>query len=180
MRAKRSQAHQVATVIRMTIYGFTTGVIFSVAMIIWFRYFTFRVTAPCPNMCENAMVEVVYASEAITTDQQIDRWVDKYATRYGKDRWFRNRTKALLHYLLLREQNYGGSDKCGDSGLSCGPLQFRVGTYADFRKEMMRKGLTKDMGSRLDMEDAIETAAWAINNGKEKHWGPVLREEIKL
>jgi hypothetical protein len=36
------------------------------------------------------------------------------------------------------------------------------------------------MGSRLDMENAIDTAAWAIADGRETAWGPIARGEIKL
>jgi hypothetical protein len=110
----------------------------------------------------------------------VDEMVDKYATRYAKTTWQKNRTKALLHFLLLREQNYGGSNNCGDSGLACGPLQFHEATYQGYRKIMVARKLTNKIGSRLDMSDAIQTAAWAICDGRETAWGPVARQEIKL
>ncbi|TVL99545.1 MAG: hypothetical protein CV087_17450 [Candidatus Brocadia sp. WS118] len=115
-----------------------------------------------------------------TPTPKVDDLVDTYSKKYGKTPYKANRTKALLHFLLLREQNYGGSNNCGDSGKACGPLQFHAGTYQGYRKIMMDKGLVSDMGSRLDMEDAIETTAWAINDGRESAWGPVARGEIKL
>lgn len=110
----------------------------------------------------------------------IDEMVHKYATKYGKTRYEQNRLKALTHFLLLREQNYGGSDNCGDSGLACGPLQFHEGTYTANRKTMIKKGLAQEMGSRLDMENAIDTAIYMFSIGQEKQWGPYLRGEIKL
>lgn len=86
----------------------------------------------------------------------------------------------MLHFLLLREQNYGGSKNCGDSGLACGPLQFHEGTYERNRKDMIDKGFVNDIGSRHDMSDAIETTAYMISIGQENQWGPVARGEIKL
>jgi hypothetical protein len=121
---------------------------------------------------------------AITMPQKpppnVDELVDKYSKRYGITTYTKNRTKALLHFLLLREQNYGGSNNCGDSGKACGPLQFHAATYEGYRKIMIKRGLVTELGSRLDMEDAIETCAWAINDGREEAWGPVARGEIKL
>lgn len=115
-----------------------------------------------------------------TPTPKVDDLVDIYSKKYGKTPYQANRTKALIHFLLLREQNYGGSNARGDGGLAAGPLQFHEGTYISYRNMMIQQGLVSDMGSRLDMEDAIETTAWAINDGREKAWGPVARGEIKL
>lgn len=132
-----------------------------------------RLISPCPDT--GCHVAVVYADET-----KVDELVDIYSFRYGKTRYERNRIKALLHFLLLKEQNYGGSDSCGDHGLACGPLQYHQATYESFRKIMMKKGFVKTMGSRLNMKDAIETTAWAISDGREGNWGPVARKEIIL
>lgn len=115
-----------------------------------------------------------------TPTPDVDKLVDTYSKKYGKTTYKANRTKALIHFLLLREQNYGGSNARGDGGLAAGPLQFHDGTYISYRNMMIKQGLVSDMGSRLDMEDAIETTAWAINDGRENAWGPVARGEIKL
>lgn len=124
---------------------------------------------------------VVYAAEPTPTPKPtVDQMVDTYSKLYTSSRWEANRTKALLHFLLLREQNYGGSNNCGDSGKACGPLQFHEPTYQGYRKIMIKRGLVDYVGSRLDMHDAIQTAAWAIADGRENAWGPVLRGEIKL
>lgn len=115
-----------------------------------------------------------------TKQLTVDEMVDKYSKKYGVDRYGQNRLKALTHYLLLREQNYGGSTKCGDDGMACGPMQFWEGTYNRNRKDMIRKGFVTDMGSRHDLEDSIETAIYMFSIGQEKQWGPVLRGEIKI
>lgn len=115
-----------------------------------------------------------------TPTPDVDKLVDTYSKKYGVDTYKQNRTKAMIHFLLLKEQNYGGSDACGDGGKACGPLQYHEPTYIGYRKIMMRRGLVSEMGSRLDMKDAIETTAWAINNGRETAWGPILRGEINL
>jgi hypothetical protein len=111
--------------------------------------------------------------------QTIDEKVDFYANKFGKTAWTKLRTKTLLHYFLLRESAYGNTKVCGDNGLACGPLQFHEATYQGFRKIMIKRGLTTEVGSRLDMDNAIETAAWAINDGRENDWGPYARGEIK-
>ncbi len=59
-------------------------------------------------------------------------------------------------------------------------MQFHEETYVRNRKDMMKKGLVLGMGSRLDTEDAIETAIYMFSIGQENQWGPVKRKEIKL
>ena len=110
----------------------------------------------------------------------IDEWVDKMSKKYGRGRYEQNRIKVVLHFLLLKEQNYGGSNACGDGGAACGPLQFHEPTYQGYRKQMIKEGNVTYVGSRLDIYDAVETAAWAISTGREKAWGPMLRGEIKV
>lgn len=137
------------------------------------HFITPSIISPCPET--GCFVKTVYADE-----QKVDILVDTYANKYGTTPYAKNRTKALIHYLLLREQNYGATTACGDSGLACGPLQFHEATYIAFRKSMIKKGFVSSVGSRLNMKDAIETTAWAIANGREKEWGPVMRGEIKI
>lgn len=110
----------------------------------------------------------------------VDELVDTYSKKYGETRYEQNRIKVALHFLLLKEQNYGGSNKCGDSGKACGPLQYHIGTWVAFRKLMIKEGLVEQIGERTDMEQAIETTAWAIADGRENNWGPIARKEIKL
>lgn len=139
-------------------------------------YMTWRdrnVLAPCPNFC-------AYAGEIIVPDKKeltVDELVDKYANKYGKTKFAVSRTKAMIHYLLLRESNYGATNKCGDSGLACGVLQYHLATYKAYRAIMIKRELTDHIGSRLNIEDAIETTAWAINDGREMAWGPLARGE---
>jgi hypothetical protein len=156
-----------------------------IALMQWFKlsqriqFYQWRdsnVIAPCANFC--AFTGKVEAQEPIPLT--IDQMVDKYSKKYGKTTYSQNRLKALTHYLLLREQNYGGSDACGDSGLACGPMQFHAGTYTANRQRMIDKKLVDHMGSRLDMEDSIETAIWMFSIGQENQWGPYYRGEIKL
>lgn len=130
------------------------------------------VISPCPD---DGCAFISYE-----TPKTIDTLVDMYSMRYGKTKWMQLRTKVILHYLLLREAAYGNTKTCGDSGLACGPLQFHDATYISFRQIMIERGLTTKLGSRWDMEDSIETAAWAINDGRENNWGPISRGEIKL
>jgi len=130
------------------------------------------VISPCPD---SGCAFISYE-----TPKTIDSMVDLYSMRYGKTKWEQLRTKTMIHYLLLREAAYGNTKTCGDNGLACGPLQYHDATYLSFRKIMIERELVNDIGSRWDMEDSIETTAWAINDGRENNWGPILRGEIKL
>ena len=116
-----------------------------------------------------------------TLDQPtIDQLVDYSAKKYGKNKAQYLRIKAMIHPLLYKEALYGLNTNCGDSGKACGPLQFHAPTYTAYRKIMIKRGLVSEMGDRLNMVYAIDTAAWAISDGRENAWGPVLRGEIKL
>lgn len=158
------------------------GTLIILTLLVWIIGREWTITHPVKSPCADTgcFVKVIMAKEPLTRDQQIDVWVNHYAFKYAKDRWTYIRTKALMHYLLLREQGYGGSDARGDGGLAAGPLQYHEATYQGYRAIMIKRGLVKDVGSRLDMENAIETTAWAINDGREVAWGPVYRGEIKL
>jgi len=136
------------------------------------RWMETPVLSPCPD---SGCAFISYE-----TPKTIDSMVDLYSMRYGKTKWEQLRTKTMIHYLLLREAAYGNTKTCGDNGLACGPLQYHDATYLSFRKIMIERGLITDIGSRWDMEDSIETTAWAINDGRENNWGPILRGEIKL
>ena len=74
-----------------------------------------------------------------TPTPKVDDLVDTYSKKYGSTRYEQNRIKVALHFLLLREQNYGGSNACGDSGKACGPLQFHAPTYTAYRNIMIKK-----------------------------------------
>lgn len=139
-----------------------------------------RLSDTSPHLYEYTVVQGNTEVVAPTPTPKVDDIVDTYAKKYGTTIYRQNRTKAMLHFLLLREQNYGGSTNCGDGGKACGPLQFHEPTYISYRKIMINRGLVTELGSRLDMENAIETAAWAINDGRESAWGPIARGEIKL
>lgn len=121
----------------------------------------------------------VYAMEApkeapLTIDQMVEKHSTKYSDRLGK-----SHTKALLHCLLNKESHYGEDKGMGDGGLAGGILQFHESTYIGYRKIMIKSGLVKSIGDRFDYENAIETTAWAINDGRGNAWGPILRGECE-
>jgi hypothetical protein len=136
------------------------------------QLFPVKITSPCPD--SGCFVHTVQAE--ITVNDMIDA----AAVKYAKTKWEVLTIRVKLHYLLLRESAYGNTTSCGDQGLSCGPLQFRTPTYTAFRKIMIDRGLVNHMGSRLDLQDSIETCAWAISDGRENNWGPILRGDIKI
>jgi hypothetical protein len=124
-----------------------------------------------PVVESNAQVHVFY----LPLPENEDTWVTKYAKMYGKTPGEVNHTRELLHCLLYNEAGYGSNKGKGDGGLASGPLQFHQATYIGYRKIMMKQGLVKEMGDRDNMEDAINTAAWALSTGRGDAWGPILR-----
>jgi len=89
----------------------------------------------------------------------------------------RSEVKFILECLLHRESRHDDAgDHCGDSGKSCGILQFREATWIRMRKQMIKDGVATEIGSLYDDKEAIRTTAWAINNGNAKEWGPIFRD----
>ena len=82
----------------------------------------------------------------------------------------------IMHCLAHRESGHASSDKCGDSGLACGPMQFHEDTWIRMRKQMIKQGKATEIGSRLDLKESIKTTAWAINNGNAREWGAIYRK----
>lgn len=110
----------------------------------------------------------------------VDQYIDKYSKMYAKNDYEADAIKVKLHFLLFREARYGKSTACGDGGLACGPLQYHLATYKSYRQQMLDAGLIKEIGSRLNLIDSIQTTAWALSKGKDLAWGPLARAEIKL
>jgi len=113
--------------------------------------------------------------KVVESCQEVDCWVDEYSKLYAKSETEAKQIKVKLHFLLYRESKYGADLNCGDGGKSCGPMQFHQATW-----ERMRKQMGEPLGDRYDMRQAIQTTAWAIANGRELEWGPILRGEITL
>src|SRR3990172_9113010 len=114
------------------------------------------------------------------TQKSIDAMVAASAQKYGKSDDDVDRIKVTLHFLLYRESRYGKNKKCGDNSRACGPLQFWAETFSSYRQAMISQGHATEVGSRYDIETAIDTTAWALTSGKSLAWGPLLRREIKL
>jgi hypothetical protein len=122
---------------------------------------------------------VVYLP-SINDTNLVDDYVNKYADKFGKTTISRQQIKVKLHFLLYKESKYGVDTGCGDSGKACGPLQFHEATWYSYRQIMLDRGLIEEIGDRYNMEQAIETTAWAISDGRELAWGPIKRGEIDL
>jgi hypothetical protein len=45
------------------------------------------------------------------------------------------------------------------------------------RSKMIKDGVAKEMGTRDNFENAVDTTSWAISQGQAKQWGPYLRGE---
>lgn len=111
---------------------------------------------------------------------EIDCWIDMYSKQYGTDLNKRQQLKVKLHFLAYREAKYGVSNGHGDGGKAGGPYQFHQPTWEANRQRMIDEGLINDIGSRYDMQQAIQTTAWMLSEGQDNQWGPLLRKEINL
>lgn len=107
----------------------------------------------------------------------IDELVDRYSRKFTKNPGGYSLMKSTLHCLLYFETKHTAANGRGDGGLASGPLQFHQQTYVNFRKIMIKRGLTDHIGDRDNLEDAVETTAWALSDGRGMNWGPILRGE---
>jgi len=111
--------------------------------------------------------------------QSIPNMVEMTAERFTGSAKQKNYIIYQLYCLLREESNFGENESCGDSGKSCGVLQFREATYNRIRKEMIKKGLVNELGDRFSPFYSIETTAYALVRGYGKEWGPISRGECK-
>lgn len=121
--------------------------------------------------------EVSPAQEETYDPTEADILVAKYADQYGRTKGEQSRLRGILHCLLTKESVHGENKGHGDNGKAGGPLQFWEDTYNGYRKLMIKEGLVEEVGSRYNLENAIETTTWALVNGRGKAWGPILRGE---
>jgi hypothetical protein len=143
----------------------------------------FKYVSPVP---EGYIYEPKPVYAAVPDQGSEDPWpddysflVETYAQKYAKTKQQKLYLTYQLHCLLRKESFYYENKGHGDGGLAGGVLQYHQATWNAFRNEMIRKGLVKEVGSRYDVEQAIETTAYALANGKENHWGPVARGECR-
>ena len=114
-----------------------------------------------------------------STREAIPNMVEMSAEKFTTSTKQKNFIMYQLFCLLREESNMGEVETCGDSGKSCGVLQFREATYNRMRREMIRKGLVTELGDRFSPFYSIETTAYALTQGYGKEWGPILRRECK-
>lgn len=115
-----------------------------------------------------------------TAGMNQDALIDYYADKYTASEATKAHRKALLHCLYWKESR-GGLDAHlkGDNGKAGGPFQFHEPTYASMRRKMIEAGLVSHLGTRYDFEDAVETTSWAISQGRQNEWGPILRGDCQ-
>ena len=108
-----------------------------------------------------------------------DFWVNKYSRKYLTSERDIEYTKFKIRCLYWKESRNELDNDHGDNGMAGGPLQFWHDTYVAYRNIMIQRGHVEEVGSRYDLENAIETTVWAISDGRGNAWGPLLRNECK-
>lgn len=102
-------------------------------------------------------------------DDFISEAVDEFLPEHKSE------ATMILHCLAHRESGHGKSNKCGDSGRACGPMQFWQETWVRMRKQMIEQELADEISDRHNTKEAVRTTAWAIANGHAHEWGPIAR-----
>lgn len=122
---------------------------------------------------------IEYIDKPIIVEQEnIDTWIGKYSDYYANTKKPASYLRYQLHCLANKESGHRYNDhkKCGDNGKSCGLYQYRQPTWEMFRKEMIKKGLVSEIGSLWNNEQATETTAYALSQGYDNHWGPIVNK----
>ncbi len=138
-------------------------------------------------MTQDGFIEILrrtqVASEQVKTDSvlgNIDVWVGEAVDEFYVSPGDRSSMRQTIHCLLNKEGVHNSNKNLGDGGKAGGVLQFHQSTWEGMRKQMISKGLTKEVGSRFDIKEAIRTTVWAIRNGRGNEWGPILRRKCDL
>lgn len=132
-----------------------------------------EILSPIPD---NTFIQ--YAKVIELDKPDFDFWVNKYSRKYFSAERDIEYTKYKLRCLYWKETRNGlDGEAHGDGGLAGGPYQFHQGTWDSYRRIMIGEGLVGEIGSRYNLEQAIETTAWAISTGRQEAWGPIKRHE---
>ena len=138
------------------------------------------IISPVPEVKAVSNARIITEEEAKDIlRKSIPNMVERSAEKFTTNDKQKNYITYQLYCLLRKESNFGENEDCGDSGKSCGILQFREATYNRIRKEMIRKGLVTELGDRFSPFYSIETTAYALTQGYGNEWGPVKRGECK-
>ena len=126
-----------------------------------------------------ALIQLVEAQEE-TPGLSADELIDLNCHRFFKEERKIQYCKFQMHCLYWKETRNGlNKDAHGDGGMAGGYFQFWQQTYVNARHDMILQGHVKDTGSRYDLENAIETTAWMLSEGRGSEYGPILRGECK-
>ena len=91
------------------------------------------------------------------TSQQINEFIDKFSGQYGVD-------PNVMRHIALCESGFNPAAK---NYIYRGLYQFGPVTWQNIRKEM---GEDANTNLRLNAEEEVQTAAYAISKGKIKIW----------
>lgn len=119
------------------------------------------------------IIEVIEVEKPLEIDEMslfIDQAVNEFLPTHKSE------SLMIMHCLAHRENGHAANNKCGDSGLACGPFQFHEATWVRMRGQMIKAGLASEIGDRYDKKEAARTTAWAISNGNAREWGPISRD----
>lgn len=106
----------------------------------------------------------------------MDFWIGHYTDKFFESPTKKSEVRMIMQCLAHRESKHNFDKGHGDGGKAGGPFQFHNPTYIGYRKIMMDSGLVDELGSRYEVENAIETTVWAIKTGRAKAWGPIYRD----
>ena len=143
-----------------------------IGVFLWYYKRSQILVRPIPESYQPSIIKFVKVAVA---SENIDTYIDRYSRKYARNDDQYSYLKQLMHCLLHFESKHGIVKRDGDNGLAGGIAQFHQDTWVRMRKQMLKLGLIKEIGSRYDEEMAIQTTIWAVVNGRGKEWGPILR-----
>lgn len=110
----------------------------------------------------------------VSKGQLIDGYVGEAVDTYFEGSQA-SEMRMIMHCLLNKESKHNLDKGLGDGGKAGGAMQFWQGTWERMRRHMISDGFATEIGSRDNLEQAVQTTAYAIYKGWGLEWGPLLR-----
>jgi len=113
--------------------------------------------SPSPTLAPTPLPSPTPVVIAQATGQQINEYMDKYAGQYGID------VNVLRHVALCESGLNPGANNLIYGGL----FQFSPSTWRNYRNQM---GRDNNADLRFNAEEAVQTAAFVLSQGKGYIW----------
>jgi len=166
---RKAKNSRVNTCVGAFLLGLIAGIIVTVTIM------RGKTEVPAEVKVQEVEAQEVIPTPAPVSTESIDELVGKYVDEFFTTRSQRSEVRMIMHCLLNRESKHSEDTGRGDGGKAIGILQFHQPTWNGYRKIMIDRGFAIEIGSPLNVDQAIRTTVWAIKDGRAYAWGPILR-----